>query len=203
MKRSIIFLMILSMLISFVACSGNGKGLSAVITPTPVPEKVALTPTPPGQSDPATEIAEHYDDNLCAADEELLVSIPIADSEKKLSVCIGADYIVYRFGTGDKIELEYPADKTSSWNDFTYTYYLRGGGKENQGMDSNHLIFENNGYHYSIYQVYTAEDDSTEAGIIVTDLTSKKETDIRGNAGEMTGSLVSLRDNEKIKVQSE
>jgi hypothetical protein len=77
-----------------------------------------------------------------------LFSFKLASSPKTLSVCVSKtqpDYIVYRFGTKDKIKLEFPENKADSWSKFTYSYYLRGGGAENEGMDLNYLSFENGG----------------------------------------------------------
>ncbi|NOS86384.1 MAG: hypothetical protein HOP31_14700, partial [Ignavibacteria bacterium] len=68
---------------------------------------------------------------------------------KTAVICKGGDesYLVYRFGTNSKIELQYPAElNESSWELFTYSNYFRGGGMENEGMDLNYLTFINNGY---------------------------------------------------------
>ncbi len=99
---------------------------------------------------------------------------------KTAIICTGENdsYILYRFGTNNKIELEYPASKNNdSWQLFTYSYYYRGGGKENAGLDLNYLTFENNGYVYKLYQEYSAEDNSETAGILVTGA-NNVETDI-------------------------
>ncbi len=52
-------------------------------------------------------------------------------------------YIIYRFGTKDKVEFEYPNKLESSWTNFKYSYYLRGGGVQNEAMDMNSLEFVN------------------------------------------------------------
>lgn len=108
-------------------------------------------------------------------------------------------YIVYRFGTNDNIELEYPASlDNSSWQKFTYSYYYRGGGKMNAGMDLNYVDFKNNDYSYRIYNEYYSEDESVSNGIIVTD-PKGKETEIKGINSSVKGSLVELRFNDLIK----
>lgn len=109
-------------------------------------------------------------------------------------------YIVYRFGTNKNIELEYPIVLSAeSWQKFTYSYYYRGGGKENAGLDLNYVTFENNGFTYKLYDEYSAEDDSRNTGVLVTD-TEGKELDITGTKGSAKGSLVQLRYNEKIRT---
>ena len=45
------------------------------------------------------------------------------------------EYIVYHYGTKDKIELEFPANKEDSYKLFTYSSYMRPGGVANSGMD--------------------------------------------------------------------
>jgi hypothetical protein len=124
------------------------------------------------------------------------------DKGKKLSICKDkADkYIVYRFGTKKKVELEYPSVKNKqSWEKFTFSSYFRGGGEENDGMDLNSLKFTNGGYEYEIYDDYTAEGEKTTVGVVVKQLSNKKEVKIEGNPKTRKGSLVNLRDNELIK----
>jgi hypothetical protein len=161
------------------------------------PGKTALPST-----DAEKEI--EYKENLCTESEETLFSFKLADSSKTLSVCVSKeqqDYIVYRLGSKDKIELEFPKNKADSWSKFTYSYYLRGGGAENEGMDLNYLSFEDDGYEYEIYQEFTAKDNMTSVGIKITDKATNKITDIKGLNNTVEGSLINLRENEKIKTE--
>ena len=66
-------------------------------------------------------------------------------------------YIVYRFGTAENIELEYPDDLSHSYDLFTYSYYLRGGGQDNESLDLNHLTFETEDYTYTLSEEYSYE----------------------------------------------
>ena len=64
---------------------------------------------------------------LCKEIEDVLLSFQIADSNKFDPICFSKnqqDYIIYRYGTKDKIELEHPLKTESSWKDFTYSYYI-------------------------------------------------------------------------------
>lgn len=151
-----------------------------------------------------TETKIRYKENLCTDNEEVLFSFKLANSSKTLSICISnvqPEYIVYRFGTKDKIELESPPDKEDSWSKFTYSYYFRGGGAENEGMDLNYLSFENDGYNYEIYQEYTAVDNMTKVGVKITDKATNTQADIKGLSDSIEGSLINLRENEKIKTE--
>jgi hypothetical protein len=63
---------------------------------------------------------------------------------KTVSLCEGprGKYLVYRFGTAAKLELQYPRVLDgSSWQKFTYDEYHRGGGAHNAGRDTHRLSF--------------------------------------------------------------
>jgi hypothetical protein len=120
---------------------------------------------------------------------------------KTVSICTSKvdDYIVYRYGSIGAIELEFPNDKVNSWNMFTFSSYLRGGGKDNDGLDLNYLSFDNKGFHYTIFDEYSSQDNQYETGVTVTDLTTNVETDLRGLASTRQGSLQLLRDSKVPK----
>ena len=137
-----------------------------------------------------------YDNYLCRNNEKVILSFNIDESRKILSVCVSdeQDYIVYRFGTSENIELEYPSDKKDSWNKFIYSYYLRGGGKENEGLDLNYLQFEIGNYLYEVYEEYSANDDRIHVGVKIIDKTNNNEIDITGDYKNKIGSLINLRE---------
>lgn len=91
------------------------------------------------------------------------------------------NYLVYRFGTKDKIEFEYPKikDKTS-WKKFAYSGWLRGGGIRNEGIDLNYLAFINEQTKYVLFYTYFANGERAEVGIRVIDLKTNKTTIIWG-----------------------
>ena len=109
-------------------------------------------------------------------------------------------YIVYRFGTADSIEFEYPEKNRDSWKKFKYAYYLRGGGVQNAGMDLNYLYFVNNGYKYYIYDVYYAEKGRNSGiGVGVTNLETNKTATIKGAEKTRKGTILDLRDNNLVE----
>ncbi len=144
-----------------------------------------------------------YDNCLCRNDEKVILSFNIDESGKILSLCVSdeQDYIVYRFGTTENIELEYPGDKKDSWNKFTYSYYLRGGGKENDGLDLNYLQFEIGNYLYKVYEEYSANDDRTYVGVKIINETDNNESDIIGDSKNKIGSLIYLRETQVKKSE--
>lgn len=115
-------------------------------------------------------------------------------------------YLIYRYGTKNKIELEFPFKDSRSWNKFTYNFYFRGGGKQNAGLDIDNLKFENNGYKYIIYAVYSAGDEENEEsyniGILIY---NKKNKVIRmeGITETAVGNLYHFRTNNLVKIDLE
>ena len=173
-----------------IACSGCGKQYTDTEK-----ETTAISAAAPASA----KIAGDYDEELCSSEEEILISFDMEDSEKRLSVCLSKEkpgYIVYRFGTGEQIEFEYPENKEESWDKFVYSYYLRGGGPGNEGLDLNYLIFENGGYEYKIYEEYNAGNDTREVGVIVKNKADNTETKLKGVTDSLEGSLIGLRGTE-------
>ena len=109
------------------------------------------------------------------------------------------NYLVYRFGTKNNIEFEFPKDLTKSWGEFYFSWYSRGGGIQNEGIDLNYLYFDNGNYRYVIFQKYTAREQKTKYEIKVINRKTKKETIINAEPSTVTGTLSIFRDLKKIK----
>ena len=112
-------------------------------------------------------------------------------------------YIIYRFGTQNKIEFEYPDTTKSSWTKLTYSFYLRGGGVQNEGMDLDYVYFTNRNYKYVIYNTYVAVGEKTDVGIKIIDLKTGKSSGIKGNIKSRKGSLSDFRDNNLLTIGEE
>lgn len=108
---------------------------------------------------------------LCKTNEKIVFTF-LTQNNKIVSVCSEKKdkYLVYRFGTQAKTELQYPTilDETS-WQKFELYGYFRGGGKENAGIDENHLSFINNEVRYEIFEDFSALDNRINIGVTVTD----------------------------------
>src|SRR5579871_1334535 len=109
-------------------------------------------------------------------------------------------YIIYRFGTKDKIEFEFPEKSQNSWTDFIYSFYLRGGGTQNEGMDLNYIYFTNRDFKYVIYDTYVAIGNKQEVGIRIINLKTNKTTIKKGDRKTRKGTLVDFRDNNLLKI---
>ncbi len=132
---------------------------------------------------------------LVQANEEIIYAFTTKNKKEVVVVKdTSNNYIKYRYGTRQHIELEFPAENTKeSWNKFQYNSYWRGGGKENSGMEIDNLQFTNNGYTYLIYRTYFAENEKQAAGIIITDVKGK-ETRINGVPKSIKGCICNLED---------
>ncbi len=108
-------------------------------------------------------------------------------------------YLVYRYGSAQKVALEFPKEKTESWERFFFSNYLRGGGKTNEGMHIGYLYFENEGYTYVVYQEYLAALEKTRYGIKVIEDKTGKTTNIEALESSVKGSLYELGSEKRIK----
>jgi hypothetical protein len=112
-------------------------------------------------------------------------------------------YIIYRYGTLNEIEFEYPDTTKSSWKKFTYSYYLRGGGVQNEGMDLDYVYFTNKNYKYIIYNTYYAVGEVSQVGIKIIDQNTGKQTNIKGDIKTRKGNLSDFRDSNLLKIGEE
>jgi hypothetical protein len=106
-------------------------------------------------------------------------------------------------GTKKKIELEYPAKDKSSWGKFEYSYWLRGGGAQNEGIDLNYVAFKTDSTKYVIYDNYYSVVGKYAIGLKCINIITKEETNIPGKSKTQQGTLIGLRDNDLIKKGEE
>ena len=143
--------------------------------------------------------------NYKLPNEEIILEFETTKG-KKLVVAIDSneDYLVYRYGSTDNIELQFPEDLTTSWNSFQHSWYLRGGGTQNEGMDLDYLYFDRGEYRYVVFQEYYSSSSSNfEYGIKVINTRTDKRTVIEAKPSTVKGTLSTLRDIEKVKEGEE
>lgn len=140
--------------------------------------------------------------SLLLKNESIILSFDTKNGKQVvLAKDSGNAYIVYRYGTIDSIEFEYPKKNKDSWKKFKYSYYMRGGGDQNEGMDLNYLYFINKGYKYSIYDTYYAAGNESAIGINVTNLKTSKTIDIKGIKNSRKGTMIAFRDNNLVQIE--
>lgn len=137
---------------------------------------------------------------LCQRKEEVVVSFEGQKTKKLISVCKGkaSTYLVYRFGTAQKVEFQFPAElNKESWRQFTFSSYHRDGGKQNAALGMSELYFTNGDAEYTVSENWDSEDDSSNISITVR--VGKKILEIGGNKKTQNGSLQSLVSEDSIK----
>jgi len=144
---------------------------------------------------PLTFWAQHLLSN-----EEVIYSFETKNGKKMTLVKDkNNQYIQYRFGSPNKIEMEFPKERTKeSWKKFHYNSYWRGGGIQNAGMEIDNLSFNHNGYDYLLFRTYHAEGEVYTAGIIIKDKKGK-ETRIKGNYKTVKGCICNLEETKMIE----
>jgi hypothetical protein len=110
----------------------------------------------------------------------------------------GNDYIVYRFGTKDKIELEYPKQHKGSWETMTGSHYMRGGTTD-LNMELKYVFFTIRNYQYVVYE-NVMPDGRNVIGVRVYDRKQNiKKTDISGKLDTQEGDLSIIIDSDLIQ----
>jgi hypothetical protein len=106
--------------------------------------------------------------SLCAPDERIIFSCPVEGFGRIASVCASKDltndrgYLQYRFGVPEKIELEYPSDRTGTQQKFEYSHYAS---SRSDPGDRTYIHFNINGDEYEVYGNSIAE---RFQGVVVT-----------------------------------
>lgn len=139
---------------------------------------------------------------LCKDNEEVVFSFTLTNSKKFVCLCKdkAGNYLVYRFGTHEKVELQYPKKlNTSSWNAFILHGQKRFGSKANAGFGDYSLTFTNNNVKYVLFDSWSDEEGSKEIGVKV-DINGK-ETILMGNYKTKKGTLLRL-DDEQDKISN-
>lgn len=140
------------------------------------------------------------------AKETAVIAFKTSDG-KYVTLAMAKDksYIVYRYGTKEKVEYEWPKEKDStSLSKFKYAFFLRGGGPENEGMDLNHLYFEDDFNKFVLFDIFYASTDSHRIGVTITSKSNPDDIkDIKGVVKTEVGSLTDFRTNKIISVTEE
>jgi len=142
-------------------------------------------------------------EQLCKTNEKITFAFQLKN-KKWVTVCEEKNrrYIVYRFGNSNKVELEYPTTlDSSSYQQFTFKGYSRGGGKQNAAMNYAFLNFIVKDVNYEIYDTWNSEDNKQHCGISIT--VKAKPIDMVGNLKSRKGYLLSLWYDGKIKTEEQ
>jgi len=112
-------------------------------------------------------------------------------------------YIIYRFGTEDNIEFEFPDKSEKSWKKFKYSHYSRGGGKQNLAENLSGVSFINKDFQYRLYDSYYSESNEYEIGILILNLKTQKTTNIKGKLKSKKGTLNGFDGSNLLEIDDE
>jgi hypothetical protein len=143
-------------------------------------------------------------DRLCGDNEEIILSFK-TKNQKVISICKEkkGKYLVYRFGTTDKIELQFPGKPDhDSWKQFHYRGAWRFGGKANAGFGDLVLRFKNVNTTYRLFEEWNDEDGSADLGLEVETAGTKAKKIVIDKSSRM-GSLMRLNDVTQINNEQD
>lgn len=129
----------------------------------------------------------------------------VTTEDKKLVIAMDQEqeYLVFRYGTMDNIELEYPASLENSWKSFNYSWYMRGGGIQNLGMDINYLFFTHENQTYVVFQEYYAQSQETSYGLKIVDPEMEERQVFEAIPSSVNGSLTVFRNYDQITISEQ
>jgi len=109
----------------------------------------------------------------CTPTEQVVFNCQIQGLKKLLSLCASGDfgktsgYLQYRFGQPEKVELEFPQERTRTQDQFPYEHDYR------FQVDRTEISFSNHGHEYTIYSYYEGDgpgEPLQSEGIVVGDV---------------------------------
>jgi hypothetical protein len=190
----------------FVACGGNDEknvpNNQQSLNEFYVEEDTTITDVQPqtdvvevSDNQTFTLSLDNLNEYLSAPDQKVLFAFKTKNG-KVLSLLTDAqeNYLVYRFGVPQNVELQYPdiVDE-NSWKKFYFEGY------KSSAVNLMHIQFVRTNYEYVIYynKFYSSPEDN-KVGVQVKPIDGQK-VDIRGDMGTIKGSLDFFRFNEKIR----
>jgi hypothetical protein len=112
-------------------------------------------------------------------------------------------YLVYRYGSQNHVELQYPRVLYNSFTLFKYASKSKSASAANSKFGYEQLHFSNIEFTYNIYNQYDRMGNITRIGLVVTNNKTHKKTLIQGNLKSLKGQLSDLTNMPNIKLQSE
>lgn len=200
-------LLLLIVLFATFSCSNNENGQNETTTDTSSTINEEHLETPEIEKEEVVSAEEQEKLVMLSPDEKVIFSFKTAKG-KVMNIVLQNEekYLAYRFGTENKVELQFPEELENTFEQFTYSYYMRGGGAMNVGLDLNYVSFKGETHQFIIYEEHSSGDpdnpeESLDVGIRIVNLKNNKETKIEGLSNTVKGSLIDLRFSNIIKVE--
>jgi hypothetical protein len=133
------------------------------------------------------------------SDEEIILSFK---TEQGQSIYFfkqkKTETIIFKIEKGKKIELQFPENSNKKEAVFMYSYYLRGGGQANEGMDLNYVYFVYHNSKYVLYETSYDSDQKSNIGLKIINLQTSEMVEYKAVKGTSNGTLLSLRDSNMV-----
>jgi hypothetical protein len=111
--------------------------------------------------------------------------------------------LIFRMGNDEAVLLQYPEKAEDKEMKFTYSFYLRGGGEANEGMELNYIYFILNGIKYVIYENAHWSEKQKNVGLKMIEMTTSKTTSLIANSATVKGNLMQFRNTEIVQLGDE
>lgn len=135
-----------------------------------------------------------------AEQEECKFAFYTSDSMRVvLTVAVKNSEPVFRLYRNQELLLQHPEEPDSGAREFYYSYYFRGGGVDNAGLDLNYLYFTLMDTLYVLYDTYSAEEASHQAGLKLYNLKNELLKIFPARMNSLQGSLTEFRFEEKVR----
>jgi hypothetical protein len=108
------------------------------------------------------------------------------------------DALFCKLETDQTVDLQYPEKVKKNKNAFTYSYYFRGGGSANEGLELNFVYFIVNDIKYILYETSHYSELKKCIGLKVINLNSTQTDNYKAKDGTVNGTLVSLRESNLV-----
>jgi|JI10StandDraft_1071094.scaffolds.fasta_scaffold405914_2 hypothetical protein len=136
--------------------------------------------------------------SLSSAEEPILLFKTLQGKTISLSQVKNSKALFFKIEKGKQIELQYPQKLNDTTLFFTYSFYLRGGGTANEGMELNYVYFELNNLKYVLFENSHSSDPASIIGLKIIDVKTQHEEVYEALANTIRGSLISLRNDDRF-----
>ena len=136
--------------------------------------------------------------SLSSAEEPILLFKTLQGKTISLSQVKNSKALFFRIEKEKKIELQYPQTINDTTLFFTYSFYLRGGGTANEGMELNYVYFELNNLKYVLFENSHSSNPASSFGLKIIDVKTQHEEVYEALDNTIRGSLNSLRNDDRF-----
>lgn len=137
--------------------------------------------------------------NLPLVQDETVLSFTAAQNEIiTLAIDKNSNSIIFKHESKEN-NILFPKKSESKVLPFIYSFYLRGGADNNEGMDLNYVQFTLDGVKYVLYETSHYGDKNINVGLKTLDQNNNIISDKKAQPGTVKGTLIGLRDSNLVQ----